>query len=209
MSIRILNNDLINKIAAGEVVERPASVVKEVVENSLDAGADFIDVEIKNGGMDLIQISDNGSGMAKEDAKMCVLRHATSKILEVEDLSHISSFGFRGEALAAIASVSKFSLQTKEKKGIAGLMVFQSEIVNENRKIEWKIKDIGCPDGTKIKVENLFFNIPARRKFLKTAQTEFTHILNILTNIALTNYKIRFRLSHNGKIIFNYNSAKK
>ncbi|MFH0856503.1 MAG: DNA mismatch repair endonuclease MutL [bacterium] len=212
MSIHILDNNLINKIAAGEVVERPASVIKELVENALDAGSDFINVEIKNGGMDLIEITDNGKGMNKEDAALCIERHATSKISSIEDLHNITSFGFRGEALAAISSVSKFSVQTKERSAIAGTLV-ENNIVetfcdaslqrgDDNN--NFKISDVGCPEGTKIRVENLFYNIPARRKFLKSAQTEFGHILNTMLNIAIVNYKIGFKLTHNGKVIFNY-----
>lgn len=199
MSIHILSDNLINKIAAGEVVERPASVVKELVENSLDAGADFITVEIKNGGIDLIEVTDNGKGMNREDAKLSVGRYATSKIFLVEDLFSLSSFGFRGEALAAISSVSRFTLQTKEKGAIVG-----TEIKFEEGNL--KAYDAGCPEGAKVKVENLFYNVPARKKFLKSSATEFSHILNTMLNIAIVNFKARFKLIHNEKVIFDYSS---
>lgn len=218
MSIHILDNNLINKIAAGEVVERPASVVKELVENSLDAGADFIIVEIKNGGIDLIEVVDNGKGMNKEDVLMCVKRHATSKISSIEDLYNIMTYGFRGEALAAISSVSKFSVQTKEIGAVVGTVVrndsnmnienvetrftcLRRQVASENN---FQISDVGCSEGTKIRVENLFYNIPARRKFLKSAATEFGHILNTVVNVALVNYRVRFKFIHNGKVIFDY-----
>ncbi|MFH1192654.1 MAG: DNA mismatch repair endonuclease MutL [bacterium] len=198
--IKILDNNLINKIAAGEVVERPASVIKELVENSLDAGADFITVEIKNGGIDFIEVVDNGKGMNREDASLCVERHATSKISSVEDLSNILSFGFRGEALAAISSVSKFSVQTKEIGAVVGTMVENNNTI-EN---DFKVSEIGCAEGTRIRVENIFFNVPARRKFLKGLSTEFGHILNTFVNIALVNYRVRFKFIHNGKVVFDY-----
>lgn len=212
MSVHILDNNLINKIAAGEVVERPASVIKELVENSLDAGANYIMVDVGNGGMEFIEITDNGKGMSKEDAKLCVERHATSKINSLEDLHNILSFGFRGEALAAISSVSKFTLQTKEKGAVAGTEVknngreAETPLSSDSKK-EWAVKDIGCPEGTKIRVEDLFYNVPARKKFLKSVSTEFGHILNGLVSIALVNYKVRFKLTHNGKIILDYSAA--
>lgn len=199
MPVKILDDNLINKIAAGEVVERPSSVVKELVENSIDAGAKFIIVDIKNGGMDLIDVSDDGFGMEREDARMCVQRHATSKIESIEDLYSISSFGFRGEALAAISAVSQFSLQTKKKGEMSGVM-----ILNTGIKDNWEIKETGCPSGTKVRIESLFYNVPARKKFLKSSATEFNHILNILVNIALVNPSIRIKFIHNGKIIFDY-----
>ncbi len=203
--IKILDNNLINKIAAGEVVERPASVIKELVENSLDAGANFITVEIKNGGIDLIEVVDNGKGMNREDALLCVERHATSKISSIDDLSNISSFGFRGEALSAISSVSKFSVQTKEVGALVGTIVENN--ANNFADNNFKISDVGCAEGAKIRVENIFFNVPARRKFLKSASTEFGHILNMLVNIALVNYNVRFKFIHNEKVIFDYNCA--
>jgi len=198
--IQILDSNLINKIAAGEVVDRPASVVKELVENSLDAGADFVTVNLKNGGMDLIEVIDNGNGMNKEDARLCVQRHATSKIKDLHDLSNICSFGFRGEALAAISSVSVFSLQTKEKGAISGVSVQVLPVSDGN----WIVADVGCSEGTRIRIENLFYNVPARRKFLKSATTEFSHILNILVEMALVNYNVRFKLVHNGRVVFDY-----
>ncbi|MFH1030122.1 MAG: DNA mismatch repair endonuclease MutL [bacterium] len=225
MPIKILDDNLINKIAAGEVVERPASVVKELVENSLDAGADFITVEIKNGGIDLIDIIDNGKGMSKGDARLSVERHATSKIEKIEDLNNIMSFGFRGEALAAISSVSKFSLHTKEKGSVSGILLKRdygtslSECLIVENKLavgrrgsttslkeeeKFEVQDIGCSEGTKIRVEDIFYNVPARKKFLKSVQTEFNHILNTLTDIALSNHNVRFKLVHNGRVVFDY-----
>ncbi|MFC1612963.1 DNA mismatch repair endonuclease MutL [Patescibacteria group bacterium] len=201
--ISVLDNNLINKIAAGEVVDRPASVVKELVENSLDAKADFVTVNLKNGGMDFIEIIDNGNGMNKRDAKLSVERHATSKIKELNDLSNICSFGFRGEALSAISSVSIFSLQTKEKGAISGASVKQSSVSVSS----WAVEDVGCSEGTRIRIENLFHNVPARRKFLKSATTEFNHILNALIEIALVNYNVRFKLSHNDRVVFDYQAS--
>ncbi|OGF21935.1 hypothetical protein A2Y83_05180 [Candidatus Falkowbacteria bacterium RBG_13_39_14] len=227
--IRILDNNLINKIAAGEVVERPASVVKELVENSLDAGADFITIEIKNGGIDLIEVADNGKGMNREDAQLSVERHATSKIEKLEDLNNIMSFGFRGEALSAISAVSKFSLQTKEKGAVSGIVVqsgrrgplttqgdssgrvkparLNSRLGGGPDLPDFETQDIGCSEGTKIRVEDIFYNVPARRKFLKTVQTEFSHILNTLMDIALANPKVRFKFAHNGRVIFDYHAS--
>ena len=200
MTINILSEDLINKIAAGEVVERPASVVKELVENSLDAGATNIEINIKNSGKDLIQIKDNGSGMSKEDAEKSIIRHATSKISSVDDLFAISTLGFRGEALASIAAVSQVSLITKQE-GTDGihLTVESGNIINS---------DITPADtGTTIEVHNLFFNTPARKKFLKTDAVELRHIIDVVTHYALLHNNVSFKLTHeNHTLLFSPSS---
>jgi len=201
-NIKKLPAEIINQIAAGEVVERPASVVKELVENSLDAGADSIEIELKNGGINLIKVSDNGLGMSEYDAELSIAQHATSKISRIEDLFSINYFGFRGEALASISSVSKFTLQTKQQNSISG-----TQVTNINQKIQ-KTKT-ACPSGTIVMIEDLFFNIPARKKYLKTANTEYNHILNTFINFALIHGKVGWKLIHNGKIIYHLPKAAK
>ncbi|MDP8218001.1 MAG: DNA mismatch repair endonuclease MutL [Candidatus Theseobacter exili] len=193
--IHILPDGVINKIAAGEVVERPASVVKELLENAIDAGATRIIVEIKKGGKDLIRITDNGSGMMKEDCLLAIQRHATSKIEEVEDLVNIQTLGFRGEALASIASVSRFSLRTrcKDEESEAG-----TYIQMEGDKI-LEVREEGCPCGAIMEVRSLFFNVPARRKFLKTDRTEMASIMEVVSQVSLANLKTGFQLISDGK----------
>ena len=166
MKIKLLDASVANKIAAGEVVERPSSIVKELVENSIDAGATNVIIEIKGGGIDLIRITDNGCGMAEDDVKNAFLRHATSKISVAEDLNDILTLGFRGEALASVAAVSKISLQTRTKDADAGTQIDLSGGVID------RFFPCGCADGTSISVEDLFFNTPARRKFLKKPKQE-------------------------------------
>jgi len=195
--IKILPENLINQIAAGEVIERPASVIKELVENSIDAGATEIVVEIKDAGKTLVKISDNGCGMERADAEKSLLRHATSKISEEKDLWSISTMGFRGEALASIASVSQMVLKTKMSGGNVG-----TEIICDGGAVK-TIQDCGMKDGTIIEVNNLFFNTPARSKYLKQDSTELTHIIALLNTIALANFGISFRLIHNGKLGFD------
>tara|TARA_Y100000310_G_scaffold127564_1_gene126702 strand:- start:1129 stop:2841 length:1713 start_codon:yes stop_codon:yes gene_type:complete len=195
-TINILDDALINKIAAGEVVERPASVVKELIENSIDADANEIVIDIKDGGKSLIKIADNGNGMDKDDAKLCIERHATSKLSNINELSSISTLGFRGEALSSIASVSDFSLITKTEQAMEGTNIR----VEEGKT---KINDIGCSKGTVVEVKNLFSNIPARKKFLKSIQVEFNYIADIVTRYALINKDIFFKLVHNDKIVFS------
>lgn len=195
--IKKLDQDLINKIAAGEVVERPASVVKELVENSIDAGADQILIDLEKGGTDLIVIQDNGSGMSREDAALAIERHATSKISRLDDLFNIQTMGFRGEALASICSVSQFILETKQKGSLEG-----TSLKIENGKI--KIEPCGCPEGTKIIIKDLFYNVPARKKFLKTPLTEYNHILELATAFALIKPQVGFRLNHNKSLVFNF-----
>jgi DNA mismatch repair protein MutL len=196
-SVRILPESLINKIAAGEVVERPASVVKELLENSIDAGATDIHVTVKNGGKDLISILDNGCGMNETDAQLSVERHATSKIIDENDLFRIQTLGFRGEALAAIASVSHFELLTCEDENSGATRIFIKGGYLE------QMGKIGFPQGTKITVERLFYNTPARLKFLKTTATELQHIQQHLVQKSLAHPHIHFRLTHNRQLLLN------
>ena len=188
---------MINQIAAGEVVERPASVVKELVENSIDAGAKSISIEIENGGLASIKIVDDGSGMNAEDAHMSVLQHATSKLQSEDDLYKIATMGFRGEALASISSVSEFVLTTKERDALVGTSV---EIKNN----ESFVKEAGCASGTTIEVKNLFYNIPARKKYLKTAVTEFNHIADLFFYFSLLHHRISWKLFHNDNLIYHF-----
>ena len=199
--IKILPEILSNKIAAGEVVERPCSVVKELVENSLDAGSTKVIIEIANGGLSLMRVSDNGIGMNHDDALLSMERYATSKIYKDRDLFSINTLGFRGEALPSIASVSKFSLITKDETSEAGTEVFV-----EGGTIK-KVAEIGAPMGTMITARHLFFNTPARRKFLKTIKTEIGHIVETVANIALGWPNVQFKLYHNGKTVKNWYSS--
>ena len=168
--IQQLDAHVVNRIAAGEVIERPASVVKELLENSVDALSTRIEIDIVNGGMDLIRISDNGEGIHPEDMLLAVTSHATSKIRSDADLDHVSTLGFRGEALASIASVAKFRIRTRPEECVVG-----RELDSHGGKIVTS-RECGCPAGTVMEVHNLFFNTPARRRFLKKATTEFGHI---------------------------------
>ncbi|MDP8262371.1 MAG: DNA mismatch repair endonuclease MutL [Candidatus Ancaeobacter aquaticus] len=195
--IKILPENISNKIAAGEVVERPASIVKELVENSIDAGATRIDVEIKNAGTGLIKVTDDGCGMSKDDALLSLEKHATSKIASIDDVYKIESLGFRGEALPSIASVSRFSMSTNEDKDLEG-----TTLAIEGGKIV-SVKDIGINRGTIISVQDLFFNVPARKKFLKTPHTEMSHIVNMVTLNALPYDEIAFSLTDNNKKVFD------
>lgn len=194
--IRILPENLSNKIAAGEVVERPASVVKELVENALDAGATEISVEFEGGGRRLIKVVDNGCGMSREDALLALERHATSKIGSDDDLLAISTLGFRGEAMPSIASVSRFSLCSRESGSIEG-----TEIYAEGGRIR-EVKACGMAQGTAIEVRNLFFNTPARLKFMKSSDTEAGHLAEQVTRLALSRPDVRFSCSSEGKILF-------
>ncbi len=192
MPITLLSEDVINKIAAGEVIERPASVVKELLENSLDAKATKITIEIEACGKELISITDNGEGMSEEDAVKSILRHATSKIQSADDLFSINTLGFRGEALASIAAVSKLSLTTKRKEGMAGFNLAVEGGFVLSRGIA------PAEQGTTIEVRDLFYNTPARRKFLKTDAVELHHIIDVVTQYALVNRSVSFKLAHNG-----------
>ncbi|MBU61310.1 MAG: DNA mismatch repair protein MutL [Opitutae bacterium] len=195
-TIRILPDRVANQIAAGEVVERPAAVVKELVENSIDAGATQIEVEYRNGGKAYIRVEDNGKGMNPDEALLCLERHATSKIREADDLLLVTSFGFRGEALPSIASVSRFTLRTRSKGEEAGREIF----LNGGKMIH--NKDCGMPEGTRIEVAQLFNSVPARRKFLKTDATESAHICHLARLYALAHPEISFTLLEAGRTIF-------
>lgn len=202
MELRILPGNIANMIAAGEVVQRPASVVKELVENAVDAGAEQISVIIKDSGRTLIQVMDNGKGMNPDDAVLCFERHATSKIATAEDLEDITTFGFRGEALASIAAVAEVTLKTRTEDEEVGCQVeFAASVHNSTT-------EIATPKGTNIAVRNLFYNVPARRKFLKSDNVEFKHIVEEFTKVALTRPEIGFSLSHNGKDVFVLKPAK-
>src|SRR3954462_6548152 len=172
--IRVLPDLLANKIAAGEVVERPASVAKELVENALDAGARRVEIEIAGAGRTLVRVAADGEGMTRDDAILAFERHATSKLHAVEDLSSIRTFGFRGEALPSIASVSKLTVRTRTAEEVAGTQI---EIVGGRL---GEVRDIAWPGGTEIEIRDLFFNIPARRKFLKSDSTEVYHVTNMV-----------------------------
>ena len=199
--IRILPETLSNKIAAGEVVERPASVVKELVENSLDAGSSRIVIEIEKGGRSLIQVSDNGCGMSRDDALLSIERYATSKLYADSDLFAIRTLGFRGEALPSIASVSRLHLTTREASADAGV-----ELILEGGKL-LKVMESGAPEGTRIAVRHLFFNTPARLKFLKTIATELGHISDVVSSLALGWPHVHFKLIHNGSLLQNWSAA--
>ena len=194
-NIHLLDELTINKIAAGEVIERPASVVKEMVENSIDANATNITVEIKNGGISYIKIIDNGKGIAQDDLEMAFERHATSKIRSAEDLDSVSSMGFRGEALASIASIANVELVSKTAEQQTGykIVIEGGEILNK--------QETGSQTGTTITVKNLFYNTPVRYKFLKKDFTESGYIEDVITRIALINPQISFRLINTGKTI--------
>ncbi|MCB1229021.1 MAG: DNA mismatch repair endonuclease MutL [Verrucomicrobiae bacterium] len=200
--IRLLSDALASQVAAGEVVERPASVVKELVENSLDAGASTIEIAVQRGGIALIRVVDDGSGMNRDDALMCVERHATSKIRTKDDLAAIGTLGFRGEALPSIASVSKFRLATREPGALTGTEV----LINGGKMAA--VKDCGEPPGTQIEVRSLFFNIPARRKFLRTENTEFSHLEQTVRVQALAHPEVRFALVRNDRLVFQLPATK-
>jgi DNA mismatch repair protein MutL len=194
--VRILPDRVANQIAAGEVIERPAAVVKELVENALDAGATRIEVEFRHGGRSLMSVEDNGHGMSKDDALLALERHATSKILEATDLDRLTSYGFRGEALPSIASVSRFQLQTRESGADAGTEI----VINGGKLIH--VRECGRPVGTRIEVTHLFNSVPARRKFLKTDQTEAAHIVHCVRLYALACPQTAFTLIEDGRVVF-------
>ena len=192
--IQVLDQITIDKIAAGEVIERPASVAKELAENAIDAGATAVTVEIKEGGITFMRIADNGIGIDKEDVRAAFLRHSTSKIRSAEDLAHISSLGFRGEALSSIAAVSQVELLTKTKEAEFGV---RYKIAGGK---EESLEDAGAPDGTTFLIRQLFYNTPARRKFLKTAMTEASHVGDLVTRLALSHPEVSFRFINNGQV---------
>ncbi len=196
--IKPLSPEIIGKIAAGEVVERPASVVKELVENSLDAGSRSVKVEVQGGGRKLIRVTDDGEGMAPEEALLALQRYTTSKIREMEDLFAIRTFGFRGEALSSIAAVSRMKLTTRTDGLLSGVEVRAeggSPAVS---------REAGCPPGTSVEVQDLFFNVPARLKFLKTSGTELGHIGEVVARMALANPLVHFQLLHEAKLLAHY-----
>ncbi len=194
--VRVLSDRVANQIAAGEVIERPAAVVKELVENALDAGATRIEVEFRHGGRSLIRVEDNGCGMSRDDALLSLERHATSKIVEATDLDHIGSYGFRGEALPSIASVSRFLMQTREASSDSGTEI----LINGGKYVH--VRECGRPVGTRIEVTHLFNSVPARRKFLKTDQTEAAHIVHHVRLYALACPRTAFTLIEEGRVIF-------
>ncbi|MFP4082252.1 MAG: DNA mismatch repair endonuclease MutL [Candidatus Aminicenantes bacterium] len=196
--IIVLPSGISQKIAAGEVIERPFSVVKELVENSLDAHASEIKVELQGGGKRLIRVTDDGQGMIREDASLCFERHSTSKISKEEDLNQIATLGFRGEALPSISAVSRLTLKTCRKKGEKGTLIEREgeEVLG--------IRDVGFPPGTSVEVRDLFFNLPARRKFLRSERSELNAVVKYLTGVSLAFFKVSFSLTHGKREIFNY-----
>lgn len=206
MLINILDTQLTNQIAAGEVVERPASVVKELLENSLDANATQIDIEIKKGGAQLIKVVDNGTGIHKDDLALALSRHATSKISSLDDLEHIASLGFRGEALASISSVARVTVASKYQDACpepAEVAEIAWQVISEGRSDDIKLKPSAHPVGTSVNVRDLFFNTPARRKFLRTEGTEFNHIAELVKKIALSDFNVGFTFKHDDKDIYD------
>ncbi|MEZ8169511.1 DNA mismatch repair endonuclease MutL [Vibrio tasmaniensis 1F-187] len=203
MTIKILPARLANQIAAGEVVERPASVVKELVENSLDSGATRIDIDIDKGGAKMIRVRDNGKGIVKDELALALSRHATSKIHTLDDLEAIVSLGFRGEALASISSVARLTMTSRPTTQDQAWAAH-----SEGRDMQVKLQPAAHPIGTSVEVLDLFFNTPARRKFLRTEKTEFTHIDELLKRIALSRFDVTINLRHNGKMIRQYRAAK-
>src|SRR5690606_805306 len=194
--IQLLPDHVANQIAAGEVVQRPASVVKELLENSVDAEANKISLVVKDAGKTLIQVNDNGKGMSMTDARLCFERHATSKIKTADDLFHLNTKGFRGEALASIAAISQVELKSKQAENETGTLINieASEVLSQEA---W-----AGPQGTSISVKNLFFNIPARRNFLKSNSVEMRHIIDEFQRVALAHPQIAFSLYHNGNELF-------
>lgn len=198
--IKVLPRQLANQIAAGEVVERPASVVKELLENSLDAGATQIDIEVSLGGTQLIRVTDNGTGIAREELQLALSRHATSKIDSVEDLQHIATMGFRGEALASIASVSHLRLTSRPPQQESAWC-----IVVEND--QHSLQPASHPQGTSVEVSELFYNVPARKKFLRSERTEFRHLEDVVRRMALAHFAVGFNFKHNQRQVFALPSA--
>src|SRR5438132_2384989 len=198
--IRLLSEQVANHIAAGEVVERPASVVKELVENALDAQPTRVTVEIQAGGRSLIRVTDDGLGMSRDDALLCLERHATSKIQRAEDLAAIATMGFRGEAIPSIASVSRMVLTTREREGEQAAAT--QVVLNGGKLVE--VREAGSPTGTSLEVRQLFFNLPARRKFLRSEETEYAHIQHYLTLAALAYPQIAFTLTKDTRPVWQF-----
>src|SRR5664279_4711492 len=195
-TVRIRSDRVANQIAAGEVIERPAAVVKELVENSLDAGATRIEVEFRHGGRSAIRVEDNGSGMSRDEALLSLERHATSKLVETADLDRLGTFGFRGEAVPSIASVSHFELQTRPAGTAAGTEV----VVNGGKLVH--VRECGIAPGTRVTVSHLFNSVPARRKFLKTDTTESAHIIQTVRLYALACPATAFTLIEDSRVLF-------
>ena len=200
--IELLSPRLANQIAAGEVVERPASVIKELLENSLDSGARRIDVEVEQGGVKLLKVRDDGSGIASDDLPLALARHATSKIRDLEDLERVMSLGFRGEALASISSVARLVLTSRT---VNADQAWQVE--TEGRDMAPRVQPAAHPVGTSVEVRDLFFNTPARRKFLKSEKTEFDHLQEVIRRLALARFDVAFHLRHNGKSVLSLHEA--
>ena len=199
--IKILPAEMVDKIAAGEIIERPASVVKELVENSLDAGCSVITVKIEEGGKKRIMVMDDGEGMTREDALLAIERHATSKIYAEGDLNAIRTLGFRGEALPSIAAVCRLSLVTRTHNELSG-----TQVLVEGGQIRG-VEEIGSPPGTRVEVVDLFYNLPARRKFLRGIRSELAHIIEVISRMALIHSSVGFILKHNNRILFNLPST--
>lgn len=200
--IQLLSPRLANQIAAGEVVERPASVAKELLENSLDSGARRIDVEVEQGGVKLLRVRDDGSGISADDLPLALARHATSKIRELEDLEGVLSLGFRGEALASISSVARLTLTSRTASASEAW-----QVETEGRDMTPRVQPAAHPVGTSVEVRDLFFNTPARRKFLKAEKTEFDHLQEVIRRLALARFDVAFHLRHNGKSILSLHEA--
>ncbi|MGH8439118.1 MAG: DNA mismatch repair endonuclease MutL [Pseudomonas sp.] len=200
--IELLSPRLANQIAAGEVVERPASVIKELLENSLDSGARRIDVEVEQGGVKLLRVRDDGGGIAADDLPLALARHATSKIRDLEDLERVMSLGFRGEALASISSVARLTLTSRTRDAEQAW-----QVETEGRDMAPRVQPAAHPVGTSVEVRDLFFNTPARRKFLKTEKTEFDHLQEVIRRLALARFDVGFHLRHNGKSILSLHEA--
>ena len=200
--IKLLSPRLANQIAAGEVVERPSSVIKELLENSLDAGATRLDIDVEDGGIKLIRVRDNGSGIDKDDLPLALSRHATSKIYELDDLEAVATLGFRGEALASISSVARLALISSTQENDSGW-----QVVAEGRDMETQVSPAPHPRGTTVEVRDLFFNTPARRKFLRTEKTEYTHLEDVVKRLALSRFDVAFNLRHNGRAIYSWRAG--
>jgi DNA mismatch repair protein MutL len=200
--IQLLSPRLANQIAAGEVVERPSSVVKELLENALDAEATQIDIEVENGGVRLLRIRDNGLGIYKDDLPLALNRHATSKIANLDDLENVKSLGFRGEALASIASVARVNLSANAEDGPQGW-----KVACDGREMEARIEPVSQAKGCTVEVRDLFFNTPARRKFLRTEKTEFRHLEEVVKRLAISRFNVGFTLQHNQRVVYNLKPA--
>ncbi|MGV6807476.1 MAG: DNA mismatch repair endonuclease MutL, partial [bacterium] len=200
--IQLLSPRLANQIAAGEVVERPASVIKELLENSIDAGATRVEIDLEQGGIKRMRVRDNGGGIEKEDLPLALSRHATSKIIQLEDLEAVATLGFRGEALASIAAVSRLQIASNDSDSQQGWSAR-----TEGRDMDVTLQPLAHPRGTSVEVLDLFFNTPARRKFLRTEKTEFNRVDEAIKKLALSHFGVDFSLRHNGKTVREFRKA--